>query len=241
MSCLEFDKLIVSLACDTLASGSLRAQALAHAATCARCGARLAQQQMVAEGLDALAVQEQSMQAPAHLGAALLAEFERHQMLAAPQSVSSEPIRFRLVSLLNWRWATASAAVLLVVGLTAILWRQPVRRTSPVQKEIAATPLSSPVSTSANNETKMVAKISPKPKRKKTARHNADEYGALISLMPIAPTEREEFQQVVSMQIPRSTLRLWGLPLNEESDSEQISAKVYFSEDGVARAIRLHN
>ncbi|MFN8005269.1 MAG: hypothetical protein U0X75_30140 [Acidobacteriota bacterium] len=241
MNCPEFDKLIVSLACDTLASGSLRAQALAHAATCARCGARLAQQQMAAEGLDALAAQEQSIQAPAHLGAALLAEFERQRMLAAPQDAPSEPIRFRLVSLLNWRWATAIAAVLFVVGLTAVLWRQPVRQTSPVQEEIATTVTPLPVNTSTNNETKMVAKISPKPKRKKTARHNADEYGALISLLPIVPSEAEEFQQVVSMQIPRSTLRLWGVPLDEESDNEQIRAKVYFSEDGVARAIRLHN
>ena len=59
--------------------------------------------------------------------------------------------------------------------------------------------------------------------------------------MPIAQAEADEFQQVVRMQIPRSTLRLWGLPLNEEGNSERVSAEVFFSEDGVARAIRLHN
>ncbi|MBL8191706.1 MAG: hypothetical protein JNK38_27050 [Acidobacteria bacterium] len=241
MNCIEFDKLIVRLACDTLASGSLREQALAHAAACQQCGARLAQQQLVAEGLDALAIHERNIQAPAHLGAALLAEFERQQTLAAPQHVSSEPIRFRLVSLLNWRWATTIAAVLVVAGLTAVLWRQPIRQTSPVQKEIATTVTPTPVNTPVNNETNMAATVAPKPKRRKSARYKTDEYGALISLMPIAPTETEEFQQVVSMQIPRSTLRLWGLPLNEESDSEQVRAKVYFSEDGVARAIRLRN
>lgn len=241
MNCLEFDKLIVRLACDTLASGSLRKQALAHAAACAQCGARLAQQQIVAKELDALAVQERSIQAPAHLGSALLAEFERQQKLAAPQHVFTEPIRFRLASLLNWRWATAMATILIVAGLLAALWRQPVRQTSPVQKEIATTVTPPPVNTSTNNETKMAATVAPKPKRRKTARYETDEYGALISLMPIVPTEAEEFQQVVSMQIPRSTLRLWGLPLDEESDSEQVRAKVYFSEDGVARAIRLHN
>ncbi len=238
MNCLEFDKLIVRLACDTLASSSLRKQALAHASTCSQCGARLAQQQNVANGLDALAVQERSIQAPAHLGAALLAEFERQQKLAASQHAPSEPIRFRLFSLLNWRWATA--AILIIAGLTVVLWRQPVRQISPEQKEIAVT-VTPPVNASGSARTEIAAKVSPKPKRKKIARREADEYGALISLMPIAPTETEEFQQIVSMQIPRSTLRLWGLPLDEENDGEQVRAKVYFSEDGVARAIRLHN
>lgn len=243
MNCLEFDKLIVRLACDTLASSSLRKQALAHASTCSQCGARLAQQQNVANGLDALAVQERSIQAPAHLGAALLAEFERQQKLAAPQHAPSEPIRFRLFrlfSLLNWRWTTATAAILIVAGLTVVLWRQPVRQVSPAQKEIAVT-VTPPVNASGNAGTEIAAKVSPKPKRRKIARRETDEYGALISLMPIAPTETEEFQQIVSMQIPRSTLRLWGLPLDEENDGKQVRAKVYFSEDGVARAIRLHN
>lgn len=241
MNCLEFDKLIVRLACDTLASGSVHRQALAHAAACAQCGARLAQQQNIANGLDALAVQERTINAPVHLGAALLAEFERQQKLALLQHLPSEPIRFRLASLMNWRWAMAMAAILIFAGLTSVFWRQPARQTSLVRTEIVPELTPPPVETSVNAETTMAAKVPPKPKRKKSTRHNADEYGELISLMPIAPSETEEFQQVVSMQIPRSTLRLWGLPLDEESDNEQVRAKVYFSEDGVARAIRLYN
>lgn len=241
MNCRQFNAVIVNLACDQLADADERRLALAHAQGCGQCGARLARQQSVAAGLSVLAAREQTINAPAQLGAALLAAFERQQKLAKPQQVSSEPFRFRLFPLLNWRWAAALAAILIVAGLTAALWRQPVRPTSPVPKEILAELTPPPVKSQANNETRMAANAPPKPKRRKPARHNTDEYGDLISLMPITPTETEEFQQVVSMQIPRSTLRLWGLPLDEESDSEQVNAKVYFSEDGVARAIRLHN
>lgn len=240
MNCLQFNTLIVNLVCDQLADADERRLALAHAQSCAQCGARLARQQSVATGLGTLAAEEKTINAPAHLGAALQAAFERQHQISTPQQVFSEPVRFRLFSLVNWRWATAMAAILIVAGLMAALWRQPGGPTSPVQKEVLAELTPSP-ETPANDGTKLAANIRPKTKRRKPAQRNTDNYGELISLMPIAPSETEEFQQVVSMQLPRSTLRLWGLPLHEESDSEQISAKVYFSEDGVARAIRLHN
>ena len=243
MNCLQFNTIIVNLVCDQLADADERRLALAHAQSCAQCAARLARQQSITTGLSALTAQEQTINAPAHLGAALMAAFEQQQVPVAPKHFQSEPIRFRLFPLMNWRLATAMAAVLIVAGLAAALWQQPIRQDWPVQKENeSAAGLTPPLlADSANDGTKLATTVAPKPKRKKTAQYEADQYSELISLMPIAPTDTEEFQQVVSMQIPRSTLRLWGLPFDQESDNEQVSAKVYFSEDGVARAIRLHN
>ena len=208
MNCRQFEKIIVNLTCDQLADAAERCEALAHAQSCALCGARLARQQTVAAGLSALATQEQALNAPVHIGASLMAAFERQQTSAAPPNVLSETIRFRLFPLLNWRWAAAMAAILIIAGLAASLRQRPIRQSLPIQNEIAAE-VTLPVNQSTGDETRPAVKVAPKPKRNRIAQHNPDEYGELISLMPIAPTETEEFQQVVRMQIPRSTLRLW--------------------------------
>lgn len=245
MNCEQFDTIIVNLACNQLADASKRHLALAHAQSCAQCGMRLARQQNVAAGLHTLAVQEQTIGPPPHLAATLQAAFERQQT-ATTQEIAS-PISAKLwrLSFINWRWVAATAALLIVSGLVAAaLWRTYSYDQSPTIEALTKNLNESPKKLSPNNGdvagVKYAIKLRPH-QRPKTVRREREEYGALISLMPIGQTEAEEFQQVVRMQIPRSTLRLWGLPLNEEGNNEQVSAEVLFSEDGVARAIRLRN
>lgn len=251
MDCHEFNKLIISLACDTLADAALRKGALAHAAACTQCGARLARQHNIADGLAALAVQESSIQAPAHLGVALQAAFAR-EMKLAPEAAG-----FRLADWLNWRWVTVAAVLVLGVMATVVLLRQPSDSSQFMQttvnvprKEEAVERVehkeSAPLRTVQSQTIAQAAlvrrRVTPRvPRNLKAARRVSEEYGELLSLTPLARNETEEFQQVVRMQIPRATLRLWGLPLNEESNSEQVSAEVLFGEDGLARAIRLRH
>lgn len=244
MNCQQFDNIIVNLACGPALATAEHAQALAHAQTCAPCGWRLACQHNVAAGLQVLAVQEQAISAPAHLAVALQAAFER-QPSAAQTILSPAPVRHWGFAFLNWRWAVALAALLVVSGAVAtVLWHMPSDELSPPAEVLTQAVIEPPQNLVANHAGVTGEKYVTKSRahqRPKTTRRESEEFGALISLMPIAQTEAEEVQQVVRMQIPRSTLRLWGLPLNEESSSEQVSAEVYFSEDGVARAIRLRN
>jgi hypothetical protein len=44
--------------------------------------------------------------------------------------------------------------------------------------------------------------------------------------------------RLVRVQLPRSALRSFGLPVNEERSWEQIQADVMLSNDGLLRAIR---
>ena len=61
------------------------------------------------------------------------------------------------------------------------------------------------------------------------------------TLRPGAQAEPAEFEQIVRLQIPRTTLALWGVRINEDSNSQKVNAEVVFGEDGVARAIRILN
>jgi hypothetical protein len=62
-----------------------------------------------------------------------------------------------------------------------------------------------------------------------------------LSLRPGAQSEPTEFEHVVRLQIPRTTLALWGVRLNEDNDNQKVNAEVVFGEDGIARAIRILN
>ena len=47
--------------------------------------------------------------------------------------------------------------------------------------------------------------------------------------------------QIVRVEVPRSTLMMWGLPVNAERAGEMVQADVVIGEYGVARAIRILN
>ena len=245
MNCQAFNQIIVEFVSAPLPEATIRAAAEAHVQSCAVCAARVVQQQDVAVVLQALAVQEQTISAPVHLFANLQAAFEQqhNQLRSVP-----EPREHWLAAWLNWRWLAAAALVFLVIGLATLRQWRPAAPAPSLSNATARTSPDEPRPTKLENGSKLTGKAAPLAslprrarRRTSTARRSANEYGELLSLLPLAPTEAEEFQQVVRLQIPRATLRLWGLPINEESTAEQVSAEVVFNEVGVARAIRLRN
>jgi hypothetical protein len=52
------------------------------------------------------------------------------------------------------------------------------------------------------------------------------------------PLERGEHAAVVRVQLPRSSLRTFGLPFSEEQRFERVSADVVLGQDGLIRAVR---
>jgi hypothetical protein len=59
--------------------------------------------------------------------------------------------------------------------------------------------------------------------------------------MPVgyaSETNMEEGGQLVRVQLPRSALIAFGLPMNVNRYDEKVKADVFFSADGIARAIR---
>lgn len=247
MNCQAFNQIIVEFAGAQLTDAPVRAAAEAHQQSCAACAARVARQQAIAAALGDLARQEQTLSAPAQLFAQLQTAFEQQNVrtLAAP-----EPHQPWLSAWFTWRLVTVGAVALVLLFFLAALrlWR-PVTPAAPISNETAHTDTSAPtpVQLEPGSEKRTVSVDVPVPvtrrsrQRTKPVRRNADEYGELLSLLPLSQTEADEFEQVVRLQIPRATLRLWGLPVNEESTAEQVSAEVVFNEVGVARAIRLRN
>ena len=52
------------------------------------------------------------------------------------------------------------------------------------------------------------------------------------------PFERLDHGRLVRVRLPRSSLRAFGLPMNEERAFETVKAEVVLGEDGLVRAIR---
>lgn len=251
MNCQQFEQLIIKLSCDLPLEPALRVQALAHAATCESCGRRLANQRYAENNLQALAIEEQSVAAPAHIGASLQAAFAAH---TRQQQRAQKSFAAWLDSIWQWRmYAPVAALLLLAMLVTILFWREQANPSAPsnetanqMQATVPAAPAPAIEPTIAESvpATQLAPSTSLKrrlARRGHPTKRAVEEYGTLLSLMPFTASEPDEVQQVVRMQIPRATLRLWGLPVNEESSSEQVSAEVTFSENGVARAIRLHN
>lgn len=252
MNCQDFDKLIVNLACDVPMNADERANALAHAETCLQCGARLARQQNVAAALQALNKREQSIHAPERIGEQLMAAFaEQHspsvRVVPAPKSFWAG-LRF------NWAMA-ATATALVLFALTAMLWWRtpaPVQEAKqnniqnvnalPEQREMVRKETAS-VPPKKESVMRVAARtpVRPHVRRPSQPMQSEDRFNGFVALRPNADTEPAEFEQVVRMQIPRTTLALWGVRLSEDNDNQKVNAEVVFGEDGIARAIRILN
>jgi hypothetical protein len=118
LTCQDFSRIVAELARERMMDVTVRADGLAHAAVCARCAARLADERALSAGLRALAAVKP--EPPVQLETALLAAFRKQAAVVSeePQTV----IRLhsaRRVLTSDWRWWTAAAAVLVLCALAA--------------------------------------------------------------------------------------------------------------------------
>ncbi len=126
------------------------------------------------------------------------------------------------------RWAIAVAAGLLLV---AFLTPRP-QQVAPPQPRMAhiTPPVLSPASGSARSS---VARH-----HQRTRRPSAEVATRFYPLPDAAALAPFEYGTLVRVQLPRSALRVVGLPVNEDRLSERINADVLLGQDGLARAVR---
>lgn len=70
---------------------------------------------------------------------------------------------------------------------------------------------------------------------------NSDKSEVTTEFLPlsyVSPASLQEGGQLVRVEVPRSTMVRFGLPVNMERYSERVKADVLVSADGLARAIR---
>ena len=228
-----------------------RTEALAHSDVCNDCAARLSDEQMLTLGLQSLAAEMESLEAPPALESKLLEAF-RARPVAFEKSVS---IR------VNPRyWIAAIAAMLLIaISLVVLSWtRRPaenpglaVKQEEPQPKpEVSAKPNEQIVV--QDIEKPAVSELPQHVKQKRTrpvtlqradtasvANHVTKEIATdFIPLSYMSAASLQEGGQIIRVQLPRSALANFGLPVNMDRYNEKVKADVLYGVDGMARAIR---
>jgi hypothetical protein len=259
MNCHGFEAIAVDLARDHLMDAAQREKALAHSASCARCALRLADERALTGGLRCVA-KTAIEEAPARVEAALLAAFRQHRA----ESHSGAPARTgRRSPGTRWLYAAASvAAIALIVTLFALA----ASRARDAQPQKAANPGPSipdeprPASPKpevlSSTETKAVAINAPDRRpgsadrtrsvRRSKPKVNDPNAGVAVAeiateFIPLMNREalaQMDGGQIMRVELPRSALMSFGLPMDMERATERIKADVVVGNDGLARAIR---
>ena len=254
MNCQKFESVAAEMARGQMIEVDVLVEARAHEAHCAQCSSRLRDEEMLTRGLRSLATEMNSLAAPATIEDRLLTAFRQR-----PVVVPLRPAR-------NYRpyWLTAIAAMLLiVVGLVAAVWRGSVspkkesakeqslpdtpkevkQEKSPVvpERQIVADNLPTPhKSRRSFNPSTLLAKNSrPNRNDNTVANHAVNEVAT--DFMPLGylnPATLQDGGQMVRVEVPRTTMARFGLPVNMDRYNERVKADVLLGVDGVPHAIR---
>jgi hypothetical protein len=257
MNCHDLELVAGDLARGHLMDAAQRENALAHAASCACCGSRLADERALTDGLRFVA-NAANEEAPARVEAALLAAF-RKQFETLP-AIAPPRIARR-----QWLYAAASvAAVALIVTLLAfVASRTRDSQQQELQKAVNPSPAvpdeprpSSPQPQALPSPEKRAAVQAADRQRRPANRIRnvgqskppADDLNKLaadaeiatdfIPLMNRETLAQMDGGQVMRVELPRSALMSFGLPMDMERATERIKADVVVGNDGLARAIR---
>jgi hypothetical protein len=260
MNCQSFESTINDLARDQMMEAEARRRALAHAGACERCRARLADERALTAGLQKVA--ESREEAPARVEASLREAFEAW---IAPHG---QPVVGGAVPVwTHWlRWAAAAALILLValLALTVTRSRSVETRDIPEQasREKQAQPPSTPASANPQPEpappTFAAVKASkphtgvrrggirsgqrsgPRPEANAVGTDDSQTEIAteFIPLIHGGEVALPDGGHIMRVELPRSALVSFGLPMNMERAGQRIQADVVVGNDGLARAIR---
>ena len=202
--------------------------------------------EMLTRGLQALASEMEELEAPADLEVKLLKAFRARQVVV-PISQRRWTSRY---------WLAAVAAVLLIaISVVALRWSSTDKpaetfagQREPEKPEVNRVPEEMP------KKVEYQAVNNPPPrsiqKRVRQPRRRGSENEQMASLrsseiatdfIPLRYTNPAQFQeggQIVRVEIPRSALANFGLPVNMERYNERVKADVLYGVDGLAHAIR---
>jgi len=166
------------------------------------------------EGLHALAA-DTRREAPAHLEERLLSEFRK-----------------RARARLRHRWLAVTAGAI-AAGIALFVWMR------PAPSKLTSTPLASAppqahtaltTQTAPAREQTAVAPVS-----QTAAGEVAENFYRLPDADILPPLDSAT---IVRVRLPISSLRLMGVPVNEDGAGESVQADVLLGQDGLARGVR---
>jgi hypothetical protein len=258
MNCHDLEGMVHDLATGRMMDASLREKALSHTASCACCAMRLTDERALTVGLRRVAATAE--EAPARVEAALLVAF-RNQREALPAMATSVT---RAASR-RWLYAAAGVAAVAVIVMLIALVASGTRDTqqrAPQQagaKDAAAPagtdeprpipdqPLAGPEQNAVrtpvrrrlpNGQIKNAGHKRGAPDDLKKSAGETEIATDFIPLMSRESLAQLDGGQVMRVELPRSALMSFGLPMDMERATERIKADVVLGNDGLARAIR---
>jgi hypothetical protein len=249
MNCQRFEEVASDIARAQILDASVRSDALAHCHGCEPCAVRLEDELAITDRLRDFAASLDSIGAPPRIEAQVLAAFEQRTL--------KEP-RPAMVSRRRY-WISAIAALLLIVfAISIIRSRQVVPTTEKTgagllaEAGLPANPIAAPRASIAGQADRDQASIP--PKRTSTIRHNRR--SAKPTTNQSKPTGNNEIAtdflpvtyggvanladggRMVRVELPRSAMASFGLPVNMDRANEKVKADVLLGVDGLAHAIR---
>jgi hypothetical protein len=251
MNCQEIENVGRDVAAGQVMDATLREEALLHAGSCASCATRLADEHALTQGLRQLTLAAGEAEAPARIEASLMAAFrEAHSGEPAPVFASSR--------VTNRRWVyigVGVAAALVIAVLFTVIASRPHREKIAPQQAVDSpgTTLNAPPSqptpgSLAGRPAGRERKPTGRGKNLARSDRKADDGAESNSDVEIATdffplVNRESLAemdsgQVVRVELPRTALMSFGLPMNMDRAGERIKADVVVGDDGLARAIR---
>jgi hypothetical protein len=200
-------------------------------------------EEMLTRGLRALAEEMETLAAPDELETKLLEAF-RVRRVVTP---------FARRQLNSRYWLVAVAAMLLVaIGVVVFRWnrdtidtpRQAVKHTVPQKsendtsrKDVEYQAVNLPVKTEKRKPARRAA--SRRPENTQLANHVTNEIATdFIPLSYMNVASLQDGGQIIRVELPRSALANFGLPVNMDRYNEKVKADVLLGVDGLAHAIR---
>lgn len=260
MNCQIFETVVNDLARQQMMEANAREQALAHSRDCEACALRLALERRLNFGLRALAEEMKSVSASPRVDKELLEAF-RGQTSFIPETRSANRSRY-------WPVAAAAVVLIAfgMAGMRWGLDRS--SPTAIKTSDNTETPTSqvstASIEHSKTEPTPEVTSPVDRPRRKQSVRRsrktpskgnetlvargtntsesgNSDQGEVTTQFLPlsyVSPANLQDGGQLVRVELPRSAMVRFGLPVNMERYSEMVKADVLVSADGLARAIR---
>jgi hypothetical protein len=252
MNCQRFTDVVGELARGQMMEADVRTDALVHSDACEKCAERLSHEQALTRAFYALSEQLQTRQAPDELEFELRKAFREQHASPSTVSVATSSRRY---------WLAVAAAILLVVG-SLVVMRLRSDQPAPSQPQVAsqesnAGPQKSPApekDVAASSGREPQREVQPKNRRRHmaSARRNprsrpeeavaTNHVGEIATeFIPLSYSSGLSLQdggQIVRVELPRSALVKFGLPVNTERLNEKVKADVWLGVDGLAHAIR---
>jgi hypothetical protein len=251
MNCQRFEDVVSDIAREQILDVTVRSEALGHSRECRHCAARLEDELAISLDLRTFASSFESVGAPARVEAQLLAAFANRSPVTSHSPYMSRQLY----------WISAIAAVLLIVFAVSVFrLRQSVPAKESARDVItnAVPPASlvwSPPASSIGQDGQTQSSVPRKGTL--TARHNRRAATSITSqAKPTGPTSNNEIAtdflpvtyggaanladggRMVRVELPRSAMASFGLPVNMDRANERVKADVLLGVDGLAHAIR---